>query len=166
MTSQTLCVVDANILIDLHHGEILPKLFALPDLAICAPDVLIAELTKGEPDGAALVDMGIEERSFSGEQVAEVERLRVVYQKPSLKDLFALLLARDTKALLLTGDANLRKAAQTESVACHGTLWVLDRMVATGVLATADAKDTLKRMLACGRRLPAGECTQRIARWS
>lgn len=112
------------------------------------------------------MEMGIEERSFSGEQVAEVERLRVAYRKPSLKDLFALLLARDTKALLLTGDANLRKAAQTEDVACHGTLWVLDGMVATGVLAAADARDALARMLRCGSRLPAGECTQRMARWS
>lgn len=51
MGSPPLCVVDANILIDLHIGGLLGEFFRLP-LRLAAPDVIIAELH--DPDGKTL----------------------------------------------------------------------------------------------------------------
>jgi hypothetical protein len=59
--SPSLCVVDANVLIDLHVGGLLRKLFDLP-LRLVAPDVTVAELE--EPDGQELLAYGLESESL------------------------------------------------------------------------------------------------------
>jgi len=160
--SPSLCVVDANILIDLHIGGLLREVFALP-LRLVAPDVIIAELD--EPDGKGLMAYGLGSETLPGEQVLEVVALRARHRQVSANDLFALVLARALKATLLTGDGHLRKVAEQEGVEVHGTLWVLDEMVRLGVVAPAGAAEALERMLAQGRRLPEVECRRRLREW-
>ena len=55
------CIVDANILIDLYVGGLLPEPFRLP-FKLAAPDVIVGELD--EPDGKTLVEPGVEARNF------------------------------------------------------------------------------------------------------
>jgi predicted nucleic acid-binding protein len=160
--SPPLCIVDANILIDLHVGGLLRELFRLP-FRLAASDVIVAELD--EPGGEMLVGYGLESMELTGDQVLEVAALRARYRSVSANDLFALVLARVQKATLLTGDRHLTGVADREGAATHGTLWVLDEMVRLGIVARGQAAQALAQMLERGSRLPQAECQQRLRQW-
>jgi uncharacterized protein YacL len=156
------CIVDANILIDLHGGGLLREFFRLP-FRLVAPDVIIAELH--DPGGEMPIEHGLESAELAGDQVLEVAALLVHYRSVSTNDLFALVLARTLKATLLTGDRHLARVAALEKVPVHGTLWVLDAMVRLEVIAPSQAAQALQRMLARGSRLPQTECQRRLQKW-
>ena len=160
--SPSLCIVDANILIDLHVGGLLQELFRLP-FRLAAPDVIITELD--EPDGEMLVEYGLESGELTSDQVLEVMALLARNRSVSANDLFALVLARVQRATLLTGDRHLTGVADREGVATHGTLWVLDEMVRLGIVAREQAAQALEQMLERGSRLPQVECQQRLRQW-
>lgn len=160
--SRSLCVVDANILIDLHVGGLLRQVFLLP-LRLVAPDVVIVELQ--EPDGERLMEYGLQSATLAGVQVLEVVSLRARHRQVSANDLFALVLARALKATLLTGDRHLRQVAAQEGIDVHGTLWVLDEMVRLRVITPPRAAEALEQMLARGSRLPWAECQRRLQEW-
>jgi len=159
VTYPLLCVVDANILIDLHAGDLLYEFFLL-SLQLVAPDVIIAELQ--EPNGNDLVECGLQSKELSGAQVLEVFQLRTRYRQVSANDLFALVLARTLTATLLTGDRHLTQVAKRERVPTHGTLWVLDELVRLELAPSPRIARALERMLARGRRLPRAECQERL----
>ncbi|WP_461393353.1 DUF3368 domain-containing protein [Deferrisoma sp.] len=161
--SASVWVLDANVLIDLHRGGVLDAVFRL-GVSLAAPDVVVAELRV--PDGAALLGMGLASLELSPEQVREVAELIPRYPGASTNDIFALVLAKALAAPLLTGDRHLRRAAEDQGVAVHGTLWLLDEMVRAGVIRKSQAANALTRMLAHGRRLPKGECERRLRAWA
>ena len=80
-------------------------------------------------------------------------------------DLSALLLAKSLRASLVTGDRRLRVLALSQGLSVHGVLWILDEMVVNQVVTTSQATEALRRMIAQGARLPAGECLRRLERW-
>jgi len=160
--SSRVCVVDANILIDLHAGELLREFFRLP-LRPMVPDVVLAELDI--PDRKSLLSYGLEEVELSPAQVQMVVTLLGRYHRPSTNDLFALCLAREWGATLLTGDHHLRDAAVREGVKVHGTLWVLDELVRLGIVVPCRAAQSLEQMRASGGRLPTAECEKRLLLW-
>jgi predicted nucleic acid-binding protein len=160
--SQSLCVVDANVLIDLHVGRLLADLCRL-QCRMIVPDVIAAELI--DPDGTRLAEAGLEVHEFSGDQVLEVIRLRPRFNQVSTNDLFALVLAKALEATLLTGDRHLRQIADGEGMAVHGTLWVLDKLVQLRIINPRQASAAMRRMLDQGRRLPMIECEQRFRLW-
>ena len=159
---RSLCVVDANVLIDLHVGQLLANVSYLP-CRVLVPDVVAAELI--EPDGTRLAELGLEVHELSGDQVIEVMRLRAKYNQVSTNDLFALVLSKALVATLLTGDRHLRQVADQEGVAVHGTLWVLDELVRMQIINPTRAIAALKRMLGQRRRLPLAQCEQRFRLW-
>jgi predicted nucleic acid-binding protein len=160
---QSTHVVDTSILIDLHIGSIIVQFFQLP-YTFVTPDVILAELL--EPRGDFLVSLGLEQKELASEQVVEVFQLRSFYRKPSVNDLFALVLARLLKASLLTNDKHLRKAASQEEIACHGSLWVLDEMVERNIILLSEATEALKCMCEKGSRLPLDEYNKRLKQWA
>jgi hypothetical protein len=111
--------------------------------------VIVAELER--PDGETLAGRRLKVRELTGSQVSEVARLARRYIRPSRSDLFALVLARSQSAILLTGDRHLRSAAESEGVKVHGTLWLIDEMVAAGLLLQREAAAKLLRMVQAGR---------------
>ena len=159
--SRCRCVVDSSILIDFHRGDLLEALLALP-FAFLVPDVIVAELEV--PDGQRLLARGLANVSLAGEQVAAVLALAAVHRVPSINDLFALVLARSTKATLLTGDRALRQVAESEGIDVHGTLWLLDQLVRLAIITAGQAADGLEQMMARGSRLPDRECRLRVER--
>jgi len=161
--SPSLLVLDTSLLIDFHAGGSLAELFRLP-YGFVAPDVIIEELH--EPAAHTIVALGLQRRELQGEQVTEVALLRSRYRKPSVNDLFALVLARHLRPTLLTSDRHLREAAVREQVDIHGTLWALDEMIRHEIVPAALASDALQRMLQSGSRLPIDEAQRRIKRWS
>lgn len=163
-TSLSSCVVDTNILIDLHRGGVLREFFQLP-CTILAPDVIVAELL--DPSGEMLLVLGLQSMGFSGTEVMRIFELSRNHPEVSINDLFAVLLAETKGALLLTGDKRLRRIAEQEhNLQVHGTLWVLDQLVKRKHLSPTEASSALQKMIQSGSRLPRAECERRLRRWS
>jgi predicted nucleic acid-binding protein len=154
-----LCVTDTNIWIDLHRGGIIEKAFEMP-FKLAAPDVIIAELQI--PSGDSLISFGLQIKELSGPQVLMVLDLAENYVRPSREDLFALVLAKENDAILLSGDKSLRDAAREEGVKVHGTIWLLDQMVEYGIIDKRKRAASLKLMMKFGSRLPCEEVKARI----
>ena len=55
---------------------------------------------------------------------------------------------------MLTGDQDLRKAAEMERVKTNGTIWVVKQLVTHQIIDKPQAKAAYDRMKANGRRLP------------
>lgn len=108
---------------------------------------------------------GLETGELYGAEVLEVVALRARYPGPGANDLFALVLAKVRDATLLTGNSHLTRAAESEGVPVHGTLWVLDRLVERQMISAQRATEALTRMLEADRRLPPAECQQRLRQW-
>jgi predicted nucleic acid-binding protein len=76
------------------------------------------------------------------------------YRKPSRNDCFALALAKQEGCPLLTGDRDLRTAAEQESVLVMGTIWLVTQLVNVGIINCITAREAYDRMRLSGRRLP------------
>jgi hypothetical protein len=157
------CVIDTNVIFDAVAGGILPDLFRL-DCVFLTTDIIVSIEVKTIPL-ADLLNLGLKVRGLSGEQVLEMLEIRGKNPALSMQDISALVLARHTGAVLLSGDGPLRKVSQHEGVVLHGTLWVLDHLVAGGILSPPRAAEAIKMMRQKGRWLPVQECEQRIREW-
>jgi len=94
-----LLISDANILIELEEGNLLPQFFQLPyDIAI--PDILYYE--EIEELHSHLLSMGLKIRKLNPETLMEAEKIIKRYPKPSRNDCFALMLAMQECCPLLT----------------------------------------------------------------
>lgn len=146
-----LLISDANVLIDIEEGEIVPHLFRLSH-RIATPDVLFYdELESRHPD---LPDSGLELLGMSGELIDEAQRLAATYRAPSRYDMLALVLAREQQCRLLTGDNPLRELAEGWGVEVHGTLWLVEEMVREQFISKTEAGEAYERMRQRGGRLP------------
>jgi predicted nucleic acid-binding protein len=156
-------VVDSTVLLDLATGELLDVALALPGEWETA-DAVGRELL--QPPVEVFLDAGLRLVPLTGSQVLEVARLSEQHLQPSAADLSALVVARASGAILLTGDRALRRAAEREGVEVHGILWLLDMLVETDALTPENAAGALHKMLVAGARLPAAETRARLDGWS
>lgn len=156
------CVVDASVLIDLERCGLLERLMRL-SAEWMIPDLALGELRN--PSARRLLELGFSVMSFSGAELVELIALRSRFLRLSMPDTANLLLAQRAGALLLTNDANLRRAAVQMHLRVHGTLWALDEMVRRGLLAPAAAAVALRTLLERDSRLPEPECRRRLKRW-
>lgn len=154
-----LVISDSNILIDFQCCELLEAMLSLP-YNFAVPDVLyMEELIEDHPELPAL---GLRVVNFGPEVTGDIEFLRSRYPTPSTNDLMALALARSLSADLLSGDAQLRKAAKAEKHPCHGSIWLLQEMVRRSVIGVDAAIEALDRMKELGRRLPWGSAKRQL----
>ena len=88
------------------------------------------------------------------------------YKKLSIYDRIALTIAKNRHILLLTGDLNLRKAAQKESVEILGTLGILDRLFGYNYITEAEFDECIRKLkdlnFVSDIRLPANELEERL----
>ena len=155
-----LLISDANILMDVEVGDLVAPMFSL-GYQFAVPDVLYYE--ELEKQHAHLLDMGLQTRSLSAKSVERVQSLSQTYVRPGRIDLFALALAELEKCPLLTGDAALRLAAETEQVEVKGTIWLISEMVREQRITVAVARAALHKMRVNGRRLPWEPAEQMLA---
>ncbi|PKD39862.1 DUF3368 domain-containing protein [Methylomonas sp. Kb3] len=127
------------------------ELFKLP-YQIQVPDMLFAD--ELEADHGYLLEYGLQLGELTPASMAEVEALVAKYKQPSRYDCFALMLAKQEKCPLLTGDQNLRKAAEQEFVEVKGTLWVVESLIGHGIIDVGAARIAYAQMKENGRRLP------------
>jgi hypothetical protein len=156
-----LLISDTNILIDFEDGGLLESLFGLPE-SVGVPDLLFESELRDRH--SHLVEHGLVLVELTAVTLTRVVELAGRYGKPSRLDLAALAAAEQEACPLLTGDQNLRSAAEAEGVEFHGTLWVAERLAAAGVVTVAELRAAYARMKANGRRLPWAEAERRLAR--
>ena len=146
-----LLISDANILIDMEEGELLPQMFQLP-YSFSIPDILFYEELEQEHNH--LIELGLRLDELEGELVSYSLALVEQYRKPSRNDCFALALAKHHQCPLLTGDKDLRTAAENEAVVVMGTVWLLKQLVILQLITGDEARNSLTLMKNAGRRLP------------
>jgi predicted nucleic acid-binding protein len=146
-----LLISDANILIDIEAGDLIAPMFSL-GYQFAVPDVLFYE--ELEEQHSYFLELGLQVRGVDEKGIQRVLDLGRNYKKPSRNDLFALVLAEREKCPLLTGDAELRKAAEAEDLQVNGTLWLIEKMICEKRITTIVARAALKKMQNSGRRLP------------
>ena len=143
---------DANILIDLEEGEVLDFLFQLPHRFL-VPDILFAE--ELEEQHRHLLDLGLGLGELSPESMSDTEELIRRYgESCSRNDCFVLALARQEQCVLLTGDQDLRNAAEAESTPVRGTIWVIEHLIKHRIITKQRALSAYQAMQKEGRRLP------------
>lgn len=148
-----LLISDANILIDIEAGDLIAPMFSL-GYQFSVPDVLFYE--ELEEQHAHFLELGLQVQGLDEKGIQRVQALSQTYKNPSRNDLFALVLAEIQKCPLLTGDAALRRAAESENLKVNGTLWLIGEMVRERRITTMVARAALKKMQNSGRRLPWG----------
>lgn len=156
-------VSDTNIWIDFQHASMLEALFQLP-FEFVTTDFVVDELQ--EPDGSFLVGLGLKVMALDGAEVTALFGLSQVHGHSSLPDISCFYLASKLECPLLTGDGALRRLAKKEQVIVYGTMWLLDELVALGVITSTQAILGLEAMLSAGSRLPTDECNKRMKAWA
>ncbi len=155
-------VIDASVLIDFFHSNILKVLFRL-NAEWMISDLSILELI--DPDTQTLISLGLQVLELDGEDIKNIIMIGEKYPALTVSDRAHLVLSKRKSAVLITGDQHLRQAAEKEGITVHGTLWLLDEMVSRCLLTPKQAASALQEMINKGRYLPAAECQKRITIW-
>lgn len=158
----SLLVTDTNIWIDIDNGGFLFEVFQLP-YKLISPDIAVAELK--HPGWQSLKEFGLEFVELEPKLVLELIQLQGVYTRLSLIDLASYLIARELKAMLVTGDNHLKQMATQNGIIVHGIFWILEEMIRLEILAPKTAGEALRKIIEQGARLPAEECNKRLELW-
>ena len=146
-----LLISDSNVLIDLIVVNQIENMFSLP-YSFAVPDILFDQELKEEHSD--LLEIGLKIMPLKSDTVAYAFQLAEKYTKPGRNDLFALALAKQESCPILTGDLDLRNAAESESIILYGTVWVIDHLVLHRLLTINEAKSIYAEMRDKKRRLP------------
>ncbi len=155
-------VIDASVLIDFFHSNILKVLFRL-NAEWMISDFAMEELI--QLDKKTLCNLGLQVMEMKKQDIQNIILIGKRYPALSLYDKTHLVLAHRESALLITGDQHLRQAAEKEGITVHGTLWLLDELVSSCLLTPKQAAYALQEMINKGSYLPAAECQKRIKLW-
>ncbi len=140
-------VSDSSILIEFSKRELLDRMFQL-EFQFAVPDLLFHEelIDLGAYSRQDLLGFGLKVESLDAEAV----ELAVTYQSErpalSLVDSFALALAARQGWHLLTEDRTLRSIAQSKGIANMDALWVIDKMMDSGILSASRIMAVLEGM--------------------
>lgn len=158
-------VTDTSVLVDLERGSLLEATFSLP-VTLAVPDLLYAQELSNY-NGPQLLDLGLQVFELDGQGVEMADNYWKQVRTISLPDSFALVLAKTSGFILLTGDGALRNLAQREEVECHGVLWILDFLEREQVVAITNLYEGLNQIANHPRcRLPKPEVSLRLNRFA
>ena len=144
------CVVvnDASCLIDFGKGGLLPYLCRLPYEFILPLPVRKSEvLNFSDDDWHALDSAGMLTYDLSPEEVEAAFSVKRRYPALSANDCFCFVTSRTRDAILLTGDAQLTRAARRNGLRVHGVLWAIDQLKQENTCADALLVDALNTWL-------------------
>lgn len=157
-----LLVSDSNVPIDIEYGNLTDIMFCM-NIVFIVPDVLFEKELKSRH--AHLLDLGLKIKSLSDKAVDRAIKFTDKYRQPSELDLLALSLAVEEQCPLLTGDKNLRKAAELEGVQVYGTIWLVSEMLQKKIIPPNAALIAFQKMKAAGSRLPWNEVDKLLDKW-
>ena len=157
----SLVVSDANIFIDIEVGGLTRAMFQLPEVFAVPNTLYEEELSRHHPD---LPIYGLRILEVREEYVREASRLSGIYTRAGRNDLLALALAKQEQCPLLTGDGELRLAAEAERIEVMGTLWLMEQLIVKKLITYQLASKAYLRMREAGRRLPWNDIDEQLER--
>jgi predicted nucleic acid-binding protein len=163
-----LVVQDASVLIDLAAADLLEAWFSL-GIETLTSSFVWREVNRRSQKAklrAFARDERIQVVEMGAEVLSEVVRLKMdLPAKLSLNDASVLHLAVERTAVLLTGDRNLRTAAEARAVTVYGLPALMDYMVQEEALSAAAAIIKLELLGRLNPRLSKQECGALITKW-
>ena len=166
---QKIVVNDTNILIDLSSVNLLDAFFEL-DFDMRTLNVLLREVLnkKAREDMLEFIERKkLRVVKLTRKQsIIATQMLKNRERNESAADCAAWLYAKEENAILLTGDANLRKSAEADNVEVHGVIFVFDELVKSGIVTPRIAAERLAMLSGINTRLPMREIDRRLALWS
>lgn len=152
-----LLISDANIIIDLIDGEILPLIFDL-NYEFATSDILHAEeLEECQYD---LTELGLNLIEVNEAFMIQAAEINLRHAKISMMDSIVLALAMQERCPLLTGDRPLRAIAESMNIEVRGTLWLVQEMYEQGIMTKAEVEISFEKMRVSGSRLPWDKVAQ------
>ena len=162
-------VNDANILIDLVKLQLLPQFFTLEHL-FYTTDMILEELHQEQQEEIKVYieTERLQVLEFKEEELIQIVELQTEKPQLSEQDCSAVVCARKVNGELLTSDNTLRRFAVSRNMIVRGHLWLLDQIVAHGIITGNQAIEKLKMLIEeVNPRLglPIRECEARFAIW-
>lgn len=155
---------DTNVWLDFAVIDRIGLPFRLPFTYIMSNDAIEDELlTPGL--GPSLKDLGLVGIDMDMEEFNLAAEYGARYAKLSVYDRIALSIAKVRNIILLTGDGNLRKAAQAEGIQYIGTIKILDLLYEGKRIDKGEYRyclEELERQNGGKVRLPGNELRSRI----
>jgi predicted nucleic acid-binding protein len=156
-------VSDTSVMIDLERSGLLAAAFHCGHEFVM-PDLLF-EREFGDND-LGMLTMGLQIEALSPQELQLAQLSHRTKKALSLPDCFAMALASRPNYCLLSGDKALRQIAEMLAIECHGVLWLMDEMLASGASSREDLSTGLRRLADHPRcRLPRAEIDARLKRW-
>ena len=156
---------DTNIWIDFQEINHLDHPFRLEYEFCLSENAFNDELLKSDALREELLAKGLIISKVKEDEFSQAITLEKKYRRLSFYYRVALAIAKNRKWILLTGDKNLREAADKESVECHGVIWIYDKLKEAEKLSPDEylsAIDDLISAVNKGRcRLPIDELRKR-----
>jgi predicted nucleic acid-binding protein len=123
-------VNDASCLIDLKKGRLLHAMLSLPFQFVIPLPVRASELLDfTAQEWQMLDDSGVQTYDLEPDAVADAMEVKARHPALSANDCFCLVTSqRQAHCVLLTGDAQLRRAAEQRQIEVHGILWIVDQL--------------------------------------
>jgi len=153
-------VCDSNVLIDLIRGYLLEQAFGLGYRLVIPKQLYLSELRRH----AYLLKKGLQLRRLSAGEMVSIQRLSQTHGDLGRYDLSLLVVAESLGCPLLTGDANLRLLAEARNLTVRGTIWLIEKMLLERRITEDEAREALRKMRDCGRRLPWALAEEMIMR--
>ena len=159
---------DSNIWFDFFEIDHLDHPFRLKYKFYISDDTFTDEIQGPEGIREELLHLGLQITETLEDELVMAKAYTDQYRALSLHDAIALAIAKSRNWVLLTGDRQLRIAADKEKVQCHGIIWIYDKLKETGKIAEDEyhsaLKDLIKAVRASGRRLPLDELEKRLGK--
>ena len=147
-------VTDTNVFIDLIKSSALDA-FLQCSFEVCTTDLVLEELI---PDQRTQMNRHIGDNrlkvfELSSTEVRAAMELKTECNLKRITDKSILLKAIDLKAVLLTGDGDLRKEGKRAGLEVRGSLWVIREIWTAGLSSKALILEMLEK-LSMNTRLP------------
>lgn len=148
-------LVDTNVWVDLDNAGLL-SVAMQAEFEFVIPDILLRELKD------ISLPNTVEVRSSDAHELARVVEVRSLVPALSMADAVLFVAVQAEELRLVTGDAQLRRYAESQGIPTCGVIWLVDQLVAQDVLPPAEAADALEEMVSAGARLPQQEVVERV----
>ena len=167
MITEKLIISDTNIWLDLISVNLLDAFFSLP-CSFATTSFVMSEIIQPEQKKMLQLFIASHKLKVVTFELDELEKINAITNntKISIPDRSVWYYAKNTRGRLLTGDAELRQAAEKDTVKVSGILYVFDSLVEYGILEKTMATKSLEKLMGINLRLPRTECQKRISAWS
>jgi predicted nucleic acid-binding protein len=157
-------ITDVNVFFDLYSIQVLPEFFAL-DLEIHTTDFVYNEIIR--EDQKSVFELFERSKKLhiiktTLEEEDEIKEMELFRPNRSFPDKTILWKAKKLNCALLTGDSKLRKEAEAHGLEVRGSLWVIKKLIDSGIVSKNEGLQLYKQIKSINPRLPADEIDKLI----